>query len=119
VLPEKFHVVRKEVTAMVGRLRDICTDPDTCHINPSMRQNVLVVLVFVLLWLVPSGLLYLYAAAPVFLTEAVFFTKAAFLTFAGPMQCSLYRPGRVEQYSWLTAEQMIDGLGLAETTPGP
>jgi len=121
VLPEKFHVVRKEGD---GDGRDgyvtICPEPDTCHINPSMRQNVLVVLVFVLLWLVPSGLLYFYSAAPTFFTEAVFFTKAAFLTFGGAYAVLPYiAQAGVEQYSWLTAEQMMDGLALAETTPGP
>lgn len=121
VLPEKFHVVRKEGD---GNGADgyvtLCPDPDTCHINPSMRQNVLVVLVFVLLWLVPSGLLYLYSAAPTFFTEAVFFTKAAFLTFGGAYAVLPYiAQAGVEQYSWLTADQMMDGLALAETTPGP
>jgi chromate transport protein ChrA len=62
----------------------------------------------------------IYSAAPVFFTEAVFFTKAAFLTFGGAYAVLPYiAQAGVEQFSWLTAEQMRDGLGLAETTPGP
>ena len=49
-----------------------------------------------------------------------FFTKAAMLTFGGAYAVLPYvYQGAVEQYQWLTAAQMIDGLALGETTPGP
>ena len=49
-----------------------------------------------------------------------FFTKAALLTFGGAYAVLPYvYQGGVEQYQWLTATQMIDGLALGETTPGP
>jgi chromate transporter len=49
-----------------------------------------------------------------------FFTKAALLTFGGAYAVLPYvYQGGVEHYGWLTAEQMIDGLALGETTPGP
>jgi chromate transporter len=49
-----------------------------------------------------------------------FFTKAALLTFGGAYAVLPYvLQGAVETYSWLTAPQMIDGLALGETTPGP
>ena len=49
-----------------------------------------------------------------------FFTKAALVTFGGAYAVLPYvYQGGVEQYSWLTATQMIDGLALGETTPGP
>ena len=49
-----------------------------------------------------------------------FFTKAAFLTFGGAYAVLPYvYQGGVEHYGWLTATQMIDGLALGETTPGP
>ena len=49
-----------------------------------------------------------------------FFTKAALLTFGGAYAVLPYvYQGAVEGYAWLTAEQMIDGLALGETTPGP
>jgi chromate transporter len=49
-----------------------------------------------------------------------FFTKAAMLTFGGAYAVLPYvYQGAVEHYGWLTAPQMIDGLALGETTPGP
>src|SRR5258708_11478857 len=49
-----------------------------------------------------------------------FFTKAALLTFGGAYAVLPYvHQGAVEYYGWLTALQMIDGLALGETTPGP
>ena len=51
---------------------------------------------------------------------AWFFTKAALLTFGGAYAVLPYvYQGAVEQHHWLTAPQMIDGLALGETTPGP
>ena len=51
---------------------------------------------------------------------AWFFTKAALLTFGGAYAVLPYVfQGAVEQHNWLTATQMIDGLALGETTPGP
>jgi chromate transporter len=49
-----------------------------------------------------------------------FFTKAALLTFGGAYAVLPYvHQGAVEHYGWLTAAQMVDGLALGETTPGP
>jgi chromate transporter len=51
---------------------------------------------------------------------ATFFTKAALLTFGGAYAVLPYvYQGAVEQHQWLSATQMIDGLALGETTPGP
>jgi len=50
----------------------------------------------------------------------IFFTKAALVTFGGAYAVLPYVfQGGVDQYEWLTATQMIDGLALGETTPGP
>jgi len=52
--------------------------------------------------------------------EGVFFSKAAMVTFGGAYAVLPYVGQQaVENYGWLTAPQMLDGLGLAETTPGP
>ena len=49
-----------------------------------------------------------------------FFTKAALVTFGGAYAVLPYvYQGGVEHYHWLTGTQMIDGLALGETTPGP
>jgi chromate transporter len=52
--------------------------------------------------------------------EGIFFSKAAVVTFGGAYAVLPYVSQQaVEHYHWLTAPQMLDGLGLAETTPGP
>ncbi|MBN8441822.1 MAG: chromate efflux transporter [Thauera sp.] len=57
---------------------------------------------------------------PVLQDMGAFFTKAALLTFGGAYAVLPYvYQGGVEHYQWLTATQMIDGLALGETTPGP
>ena len=51
---------------------------------------------------------------------ATFFTKVALVTFGGAYAVLPYvNQAAVEQFGWLTAPQMIDGLALGETTPGP
>jgi chromate transporter len=63
------------------------------------------------LWQGPDGVL---------VHEGVFFSKAAMVTFGGAYAVLPYVGQQaVEHYGWLTASQMLDGLGLAETTPGP
>ena len=120
-LPAKFDVIKgKTASDFDAGYVQICEDPLECHVNPSTRRNILLMAVFVLLWIFPVVILYAFFPVPVFYTEALFFTKAAFLTFGGAYAVLAYiAQAGVEQYAWLTGPQMIDGLGLAETTPGP
>ena len=120
-LPERFEVLKgKQAADLDAGYVQICEEEETCHINPSLRRSILIVAVFGLLWLVPVAGLGFLTAHRVFYTEALFFTKAAFLTFGGAYAVLAYiAQAGVAQYGWLTGPQMIDGLGLAETTPGP
>ncbi len=73
--------------------------------------------VFVLIWL---GALAALRGAPALFHMGEFFTKAAFLTIGGAYAVLPYvYQGAVEHYAWLTGPQMMDGLALGETTPGP
>ncbi len=74
-----------------------------------------------LLWIVPIGALALSMGWDHGFTQmGWFFTKAALLTFGGAYAVLPYvYQGAVESYGWLTPTQMIDGLALGETTPGP
>lgn len=74
-----------------------------------------------LLWALPLPLLYFFAGKPDFWKLlAVFFTKSALVTFGGAYAVLPYiAQVSVERFSWLSAPQMIDGLALGETTPGP
>jgi chromate transporter len=98
----------------------ICENEDYCHIDPSPKRNAYLILIFSGLWLLPMLALYVLVPEPVFYREGFFFTKAAFLTFGGAYAVLAYiAQAGVGQFGWLTAPQMMDGLGLAETTPGP
>lgn len=74
-----------------------------------------------LLWFVPmASLVFLLGWKTLYPQLAWFFTKAALLTFGGAYAVLPYvYQGAVENYQWLSASQMIDGLALGETTPGP
>lgn len=80
-----------------------------------------VILTGLLLWAVPLLLLWgMLGWAHTFTQMAWFFTKAALLTFGGAYAVLPYvYQGAVDHYGWLTPTQMIDGLALGETTPGP
>ena len=80
-----------------------------------------VLLAGAVLWLVPMGYLVMNNGWDHTLTQmSWFFTKAALLTFGGAYAVLPYVfQGAVDQFGWVTAAQMIDGLALGETTPGP
>ena len=120
-LPAKFDVIKgKDSLDFDAGYVQICEDPVVCHINPSTGRNILLITVFGLLWLAPVIMLNVFLPNRVYYTEALFFTKAAFLTFGGAYAVLAYiAQAGVGHYGWLTGPQMIDGLGLAETTPGP
>jgi chromate transporter len=72
---------------------------------------------FVVIWTAAMALL---TGSPTLFDMGEFFTKAAFLTLGGAYAVLPYvYQHAVEQAGWLTAAQMIDGLALGETTPGP
>jgi len=89
--------------------------------RPSVLRNLRLLGIFLILWAVPVGALYLWRGGEdVLVREALFFTGAAFLTFGGAYSVLSYVADvAVNQYGWLTADQMVQGLGLAESTPGP
>jgi len=95
--------------------------PTPEHARFRTASLVKVVLVGALLWLLPMGLLVAAQGWDSTLARmAWFFTKAALLTFGGAYAVLPYvYQGGVEQFGWLTGPQMIDGLALGETTPGP
>lgn len=80
-----------------------------------------VIVVGVGLWCLPMGLLMACLGWDhTFSQMGWFFTKAALLTFGGAYAVLPYvYQGAVEHYGWLTPRQMMDGLALGETTPGP
>ena len=95
--------------------------PPPAHARFRWSRLALILLVGAALWLLPMGLLTALFGWDGSLTQmGWFFTKAALLTFGGAYAVLPYvYQGAVGHYGWLTPTQMIDGLALGETTPGP
>ncbi len=89
--------------------------------RPPMLRNLRLLGVFLFLWAVPVGALWLWRGGEdVLIDQALFFTGAAFVTFGGAYSVLSYIADvAVNQYGWLGADQMVQGLALAESTPGP
>jgi chromate transporter len=95
--------------------------PTPAHARFSWPRLLRVIIVGALLWSLPMAALMLsFGWQHTFTQMAWFFTKAALLTFGGAYAVLPYvYQGAVDSYRWLSAGQMIDGLALGETTPGP
>jgi chromate transporter len=91
------------------------------HARFSLPKLLRLALIGAVLWCLPMALLTaLFGWDATFTQMAWFFTKAALLTFGGAYAVLPYvYQGAVGHYGWLTPTQMIDGLALGETTPGP
>ena len=91
------------------------------HARFSLPKLLRLALIGAVLWCLPMALLTaLFGWDGTFTQMAWFFTKAALLTFGGAYAVLPYvYQGAVGHYGWLTPTQMIDGLALGETTPGP
>ena len=93
--------------------------PSHAHVTPA--RTALVTACCLAMWLTPIALLGAWLGTDhALFRESVFFTKAAVVTFGGAYAVLPYVAQQaVETHGWLNAAQMMDGLGLAETTPGP
>jgi chromate transporter len=91
------------------------------HTEPTSGRAIRVFVIGVLLWVTPIALLAVTLGVDsVFVTEGVFFSKAALVTFGGAYAVLAYIAQQVvENFGWMQPSEMLDGLGLAETTPGP
>jgi chromate transporter len=91
------------------------------HARPTVGWSLKIAAVFLVLWLGPVLALVLsLGPGNVFSHIAVFFSKMAVVTFGGAYAVLAYvAQEAVETYGWLKPGEMLDGLGMAETTPGP
>jgi chromate transporter len=121
--PGQFATSGAHAAAAAEHVRAVIDDdtPTPPHARFRWSRLATVVVVSLLLW---SGTFGVLVAA--FGTQGVlpqmgwFFTKAALVTFGGAYAVLPYIvQGAVDSFGWLTAPQMIDGLALGETTPGP
>ena len=122
--PQRFAVGGGQHGKAAQRAGPALIDDDTptpAHARFSWGRLVRVLLVFLALWAAGIGALLALCGKDAVLTQmAWFFTKAALLTFGGAYAVLPYVfQNAVEHYHWLSAAQMMDGLALGETTPGP
>lgn len=123
LVPAKFVIGGSHQAGKVGYGPALIDDdtPTPEHARFRWARLLQLLLVGAVLWLLPMGLLASAFGWQGTLTQmGWFFTKAALLTFGGAYAVLPYvYQGAVGHYGWLTPAQMIDGLALGETTPGP
>jgi chromate transporter len=122
---EKFYVIRGHQTESdkgddAGEA--VISDDFTAeHARPSTARAFRVAAIWIAIWFAPVAILaVILGTANVFVTEGIFFSKVTVVTFGGAYAVLSYIAQQaVETYGWLNPGEMLDGLGMAETTPGP
>ncbi len=90
------------------------------HKSVSLLRTASTIAAGLIIWTLPFALLAMMSANPILMDIGTFFSKLAVVTFGGAYAVLAYMgQDVVSQYGWLSPGQMMDGLGLAETTPGP
>ena len=121
--PERFVVIKGHDTPEdAGRAIDAMMDGGTAHHTRATRKRAFKVLaVWLPLWFTPLVVLAVTLGYDdVFTQIGLFFSKLAVLTFGGAYSVLAYMGQEaVQNYGWLAPGEMLDGLGMAETTPGP
>jgi chromate transporter len=121
-LPFPAIVIGAGLAGLVAqRFLSVATQPVAAAAVERGRSSARAAAVSALLWLLPlAGLWLALGADHVYARIACFFSKAAVVTFGGAYSVLAYLAQEaVETHGWLTSGEMLDGLGLAETTPGP
>ncbi len=116
----KFDVIGSHNNvAETAVLSDAAESPG--HARPSWARAIKLILIWVALWAAPTVAVGLWKGwGSTLFHEGLFFSKAAVVTFGGAYAVLPYVTQQaLFHYGWLKPGQMMDGLGLAETTPGP
>jgi chromate transporter len=89
--------------------------------KPTLVGSLLVATTWLAIWFLPLFVTWTFLGRQhILVDEGIFFSKAATVTFGGAYAVLPYVAQQaVERFEWLTATEMLDGLGMAETTPGP
>jgi len=121
ISPRHFVVIKGHASTSEAAETARDTDVELNVIRPSWMRSLRICGVFLPLWFAPLVLLRMtLGPSSVFYQEATFFSKAAVVTFGGAYSVLAYIGQQaVENYGWLEPGEMMDGLGMAETTPGP
>ncbi|WP_343906269.1 chromate efflux transporter [Nocardioides aquiterrae] len=118
--PELVRIPEKPAAA--DELPPLIPDDALHGTTRSGRRSLAILAVGLVLWMLPVAAAYALAGgrATVFTDQGLFFGGMALVTFGGAYAVLSYvAQAAVEHYGWLTAQEMVRGLALAETTPGP
>jgi chromate transporter len=121
--PDLFHILGKvgpgnrDRTATEAAISDSADRGE----KPNIWKSIRVIALWLSVWFAPLLVLAVWqGAGSIFVVEGVFFSKAAVVTFGGAYSVLAYIAQQaVETFGWLQPGEMLDGLGMAETTPGP
>jgi len=123
VIPDKFNQNSGHASEDKSYGPAIIDDhtPVPSHALFRVSKLMRAVMIGFILWLIPMSFLnYFYGWDHTLTQMGWFFTKAALVTFGGAYAVLPYvYQGAIDNYAWVTPTQMIDGLALGETTPGP
>jgi len=121
--PDKFVVIKMHEADAGSQSGEqvFLSDQVATHTAPTLRRAVKVLVISLLLWFAPIAILAVTQGRDnVFVQEGIFFSKAATVTFGGAYAVLAYVAQQaVDVYGWLEPGEMLTGLGMAETTPGP
>jgi chromate transporter len=119
--PGTFAVLSGHDNAVEDSAPPLFTDQDAERIRPSTRRSLGVLAAGLFIWFTPLAVLALrLGPQDVYVQAGGFFSAAAVVTFGGAYAVLAYIAQQaVQTYGWLAPGEMLDGLGMAETTPGP
>lgn len=119
--PELFYVIRGRQVGQAEEAGFVITDAVASHTAPTWDYALKTSGLWLVIWLVPLMLIVSSLGLNnVFAQISLFFSQAAVVTFGGAYSVLAFIAQQaVEVYGWLEPGEMLDGLGMAETTPGP
>lgn len=121
--PVKFEIIKDKTAGSdnAAALDHVLDKGRMDHVLPSFSRALKVTGICLALWFGPViALSLVLGAGSVYVQEGLFFSKMAVVTFGGAYAVLAYMAQQaVATYGWLNPGEMLDGLGMAETTPGP
>ncbi len=116
-----FNIAGGHAAAKIADRASLLGEELPPHTRPSLRGSLQAAAIWLFLWLAPVGaLVFLFGSGDIYSQIALFFSQMAVVTFGGAYAVLAYvAQEAVGTFGWLKPGEMLDGLGMAETTPGP
>ena len=119
--PDSFVVIKGHKVEDQNSNSRMLDDSHRNTARPNIGRTISTIALWLAIWLVPVIGLYSFAGSKnIYTQESVFFSKTSLVTFGGAYSVLAYVADEcVNTHHWLEPGEMVDGLGMAETTPGP